>query len=160
MLIIYFLRRYECIAQGVYSYSLEYEANGVGDTLFSDCKLRLDGNPESLTFLIFTIPSHSVPVGASHKLRVWLRSLVPLASNDPAAYAGAFNDSYVYQRIWKTDTFKVGGRLDFESLGPKMVMAFSSGVPETVTVRGAPGGELHSPLGVLKEKTAGPGYGF
>ena len=145
----------------MYSYSLEYEANGVGETLFTDCKLRLDGNPESLTFLIFTIPSQSIPVGASHKLRVWLRSLVPLASGDPTAYAGAYKDSYVYQRIWKTDTFKVGGRLDFESLGPKMVMAFSSGVPETVTVRGPPGGELHSPTPtVVKEKTAGPGYGY
>lgn len=31
---------------------MEYEANGVGDMLFEDYKLRLDGDPRSLSFLI------------------------------------------------------------------------------------------------------------
>lgn len=79
-----------------------------------------------------------MPTNASHKLRVWLRSLVPLASIDPAtSYALPFNDSYIYQRIYKCDSFKIGARLDFETLGPKMVMAFSSGIPETVTSQSA-----------------------
>ena len=45
-----------------------------------------------------------------------------------------FNDSYIYQRIWKCDSFKVGGRLEFESLGSKMTMGFSSGMPEMIVM--------------------------
>jgi hypothetical protein len=33
--------------------------------------------------------------------------------------------NFIYQRIWSTDSFKVGNCLDFTALGPKMVM----GVP-------------------------------
>jgi hypothetical protein len=105
-----------------------------------------------------TTPSPSVPVNASHKLRVWLRSLVPLASIDPAtSYALPFNDSYIYQRIYKSDTFKIGARLDFETLGPKMVMAFSSGIPETVTSQNVPtvDEDLHSVKDIKSEKRGG-----
>ena len=76
-----------------------------------------------------------MPAGASHKLRVWIRSLVPLSSADPStSYVLPFNDSYIYQRIWKCDSFKIGGRLEFESLGPKMTLGFSSGMPETIVM--------------------------
>ncbi|KAF8961115.1 hypothetical protein BDZ97DRAFT_1905651 [Flammula alnicola] len=134
--LVTFTMRWQNVSNNLYKYSLEYEANGVGDTLFEDYRLRLDIDPRAISFLIFTIPSQSMPTGASHKLRVWLRSLVPLSSIDPAtSYVLPFNDSYIYQRIWKCDAFKIGARLDFESLGAKMVMAFSSGIPETVMVQ-------------------------
>ena len=133
-----------------------YEAGGVGDTLFEDFRLRLDGDPRSVTFVILyalflkslispahrhcsTIPTVSMPPGASHKLRVWVRSVVSLASTDPStSYELAFNDSYIYQQIWKCDSFKIGGRLDFESLGSKMIMGFSSGMPETIVMPNPP----------------------
>lgn len=35
-----------------YAYSMEYEANGVGDMLFEDYKLRVDEDPRKITFLI------------------------------------------------------------------------------------------------------------
>ena len=80
-----------------------------------------------------------MPIGASHKLRVWLRSLVPLSQVDPStSYVLPFNDSYIYQRIWKNDSFKIGGRLEFETLGSKMTMGFSSGMPETVVMPNPP----------------------
>jgi hypothetical protein len=164
----------------LYKYSLEYDANGVGELLFEDFKLRLEGDPRSITFLILcvsgipislspfthintwtasTMPTQCVPAGASHKLRVWLRSLVPISSVDPTtSYALPFNDSYIYQRVWKCDAFKIGSRLDFESLGPKMVMAFSSGLPETIMVQNpAPDEELNTVKALYKEKK---GYGF
>ncbi|KAF8165691.1 hypothetical protein B0H34DRAFT_649658 [Crassisporium funariophilum] len=152
--LVTFIVRWSCVTNKLYKYSLEYEANGVGDTLFEDYRLRLDGDPRAVTFLIFTIPSQSIPSGASHKLRVWLRSLVPLSSSDPTtSYVLPFNDSYIYQRIWKCDSFKIGGRLDFESLGAKMVMGFSSGIPETIVMSNpAPQADLHSPRSVYKEK--------
>jgi hypothetical protein len=140
-----------------------YEASGVGDTLFEDFRLRLDGDPRAVTFLILyalffyikiqwfsstarsTTPTTSMPAGASHKLRVWIRSLVPLTSVDPStSYVLPFNDSYIYQRIWKCDSFKIGGRLEFESLGSKMTMGFSSGMPETIVMPNPAPLDLHS----------------
>ncbi len=80
-----------------------------------------------------------MPVGATHRLRVWLRSLVPL-TNDPAiSQSLPFNDSYIYQRIFKLEEFKVGGRLEFNALGNKLVMGFSPrGGPETITMARSP----------------------
>ena len=154
--------RWKCVSNKLYKYSLTYEANGVGDTLFEDLRLRLDGDPRAVTFLILyaplvkqfvrlliatcsTVQTASVPVGASHKIRVWIRSLVPLTATDPStSYALPFNDSYIYQRIWKCDSFKIGGRLDFESLGSKMIMGFSSGMPETIVMPKPPSLELYT----------------
>ena len=34
---------------------------------------------------------------------------------------------YVYQRIWSTDSFKVGNSLDFTALGRKMIMGVPNG---------------------------------
>ena len=97
-----------------------------------------------LTFNSST-PSNSIPAGASHKLRVWIRSQVPLPASDPtASYVLPFNDSYIYQRIWKSDSFKIGYRLDFDSLGTKMVSAFSSGASETVLVPTVAQEDLHN----------------
>ena len=44
--------RWECISNKLYKYSLMYEASGVGDMLFEDFRLRLDGDPRAVTFLI------------------------------------------------------------------------------------------------------------
>lgn len=51
----------------------------------------------------------------------------------------------------------MGARLDFESLGPKMVMGFSSGVPETIITQNPPTGaeDLTSPRSIYKEKRGG-----
>ncbi|KAI6034910.1 hypothetical protein F5J12DRAFT_886741 [Pisolithus orientalis] len=32
-------------------------------------------------------------------------------------------ESYIYQRLWKTDDFKIGAYLDFDALGSKLIMA-------------------------------------
>ncbi|KAF6761984.1 hypothetical protein DFP72DRAFT_1041456 [Ephemerocybe angulata] len=142
--LVSFTVRWVRVQGNLYKYSLEYEAGGVGGGLFDDLRLKLDVDPRSVTFLIFTVPSNSVPAGASHKLRVWLRTLIPVSHGDPsAAYVLPFNDAYVYQRLWKTDDFKVGSNLQFENLGPKMVMGFSLGGPECIRVpvgRGYEGG--------------------
>ncbi|KAF9567434.1 hypothetical protein CPC08DRAFT_681331 [Agrocybe pediades] len=157
--LVTFIIRWKSLSNKTFSYSMEYEANGVGDILFEDLKLRLDGDPRSLSFLIYTTPSNSVPQGASHKLRVWLRSLVPLPPSDPAtSYALPFNDSYIYQRIWKYDAFKIGSRLDFDSLGSKMVKGFLAGPPQTSVIPNpVPATDLHSPRSVYREKR---GYDF
>ncbi|TEB37103.1 hypothetical protein FA13DRAFT_1726237 [Coprinellus micaceus] len=138
------------IQGNLFKYSMEYEAGGVGGVIFEDVRLKLDVGPRSVGFLIFTVPSNSVPPGASHKLRVWIRTLVPpsslVPSLDPSQpqqqnFTGLpFNDSYLYQRLYKTDDFKVGAHLQFESLGPKMIMAFSMGGPEVVGLAHAPHG--------------------
>jgi len=101
-------------------------------------------------------PSNSIPAGASHKLRIWIRSVAPLAAANTSAYGLPFNDSYIYQRIWKEDSFKIGSRLDFESLGAKMHMGFSAGGPETIVMPTAAASlDLSSPRSLFKEKRAG-----
>jgi hypothetical protein len=81
----------------------------------------------------------SLPAGATHRLRIWLRGLVPL-TNDPAmSHPLPFNDSYIYQRVFQLDDFKIGGRLEFHALGNKLVMAFPHcGGPETVQMSRPP----------------------
>ncbi|KAK2465942.1 hypothetical protein APHAL10511_001583 [Amanita phalloides] len=120
-----FIVRWQIVSHGTYKYTLDYEAGGVSSTLFDDLELRLDHDPRHITFVIYTIPQNSLPAGAAHGLRVWLRS--PLPSPDPA-----IPSSYTYQRVWKTDALKIGSRLNFDSLSSKVVMAHSRGGPETV----------------------------
>lgn len=79
----------------------------------------------------------SMPAGASHRIRIWLKTFVPVteAMSPTSAYSSPYNESFIYQRIWKTDTFKLGARLDFGSLGSKMITGFaSSGGPKTVPI--------------------------
>ena len=47
--------RWECVSNKLYKYSLMYEASGVGDMLFEDFRLRLDGDPRAVTFLILCV---------------------------------------------------------------------------------------------------------
>ena len=73
------------------------------------------------------------------------------------------SDSYVYQRIWKTDDFKLGAQLNFDALGPKMLMAFTTGGPETVAMPSAPpkrqhGGRTNSLTFI--EPMKGEDYGY
>ncbi|KAG0702423.1 hypothetical protein DFH29DRAFT_921502 [Suillus ampliporus] len=116
-----FIIRWKLVEVGLYSISLEYEAGGAGRTLFEDCYLRLECEPQIVTFMIYTIPVSSTPPGASHRLRFWLRT--PFVSHSPASSAiSQSGESYIYQRIWKSDDFKLGAGLNFDALGPKLVM--------------------------------------
>ncbi|KAF8645516.1 hypothetical protein AX16_007800 [Volvariella volvacea WC 439] len=130
--LVNYIVRWKHLGGGLYDYSMEYEGGGVGGVLFEDMKLRFEGNPRQVTFSIYTVPMESKPPGASHQLRVWLRSLISLSTTDP--YSLPFNDSYIYQRIYKNDGFKIGGKLDFASLNTKVVMGFSTGQPQVIPV--------------------------
>ncbi|KAF9061075.1 hypothetical protein BDP27DRAFT_378416 [Rhodocollybia butyracea] len=133
---VQFIIKWTHIAEGLYKYSFEYESAGVGAVLIEDFRLILQGNPRHVSFLIYTVPMNSMPTGASHRLRVWLKTFLPFPEvNDQSSNISLpFNDSYVYQRIWKSDSLKLGARLDFHSLGTKMVMGYSNGPPKTYTV--------------------------
>ncbi|KAF9057818.1 hypothetical protein BJ165DRAFT_1334693 [Panaeolus papilionaceus] len=159
--LVTYIVKWQHISNKLYRYSVDYEANGVGDTLLDDFRVRLDGDPRGVTFLIYTVPTSAIPAGASHKLRVWMRSLVPISNDPGTSYVLPFNDSYIYQRIWKCDNFRMGSRLDFDSLGTKMVKGFSVGAPETIVMPDPPASEahrasssvdLHSPRSVYAEK--------
>ncbi|KAJ7827684.1 hypothetical protein B0H14DRAFT_2163631, partial [Mycena olivaceomarginata] len=79
-----------------------------------------------VAFLVYTVPVRSVPAGASHRLRACLKT----RRDDPSA--GALDDSYAYQRVRRSDAFKIGARLDFEALGPRIVMGSPARAPQTV----------------------------
>lgn len=49
------MRRWQLISNKLYKYSMVYDANGVGDTLFEDLRLRLDGDPRTISFLILSV---------------------------------------------------------------------------------------------------------
>jgi hypothetical protein len=79
-----------------------------------------------VAFLVYTVPVRSVPAGASHRLRAWLKT----RRDDPSA--GALDDSYAYQRVRRSDAFKIGARLNFEALGPRIGMGCPADAPQTV----------------------------
>ncbi|KAI6018313.1 hypothetical protein EDC04DRAFT_2576497 [Pisolithus marmoratus] len=117
-----FIVRWRLVEVGIYALSFDYEAGGVGRNLFDGYHLKLDCEPQTITFMIYSIPAISVPRGASHRLRFWLRT--PHTSLSPASSVSSqITESYIYQRLWKTDDFKIGGYLDFEALGSKLIMA-------------------------------------
>ncbi|KAL0950087.1 hypothetical protein HGRIS_010088 [Hohenbuehelia grisea] len=130
-----FIVSWKSVDDGWYEYSLEYESGGVGGILFDDVKLRLDGDPRSVSFTIYTVPLTSTPPGASHRIRVWMRSVAPFPTDSRAngSFQMPFSESFIYQRIWKSDAFKLGAHLDFGALGSKVVLGFSSGAPSTIT---------------------------
>ncbi|KAL4081425.1 hypothetical protein V8B97DRAFT_24495 [Scleroderma yunnanense] len=117
-----FIVRWRSVEAGVYALSLDYDAGGVGRTLFDECYLRLDCDPQTVSFVIYSIPAISVPNGASHRLRFWIRT--PCTSVSPTSSISSQHvESYNYQRLWKSDDFKLGALLDFAALGPKLLMA-------------------------------------
>lgn len=111
-----FILRWEMLKEYVYSLTLEYEAGGVGKPLLEGMVVRLDFPPRDLGCYIYTIPVDSRPAGATHRVRAWLRSPSPFNSE------GDSYGSYVYQRIWSTDEFRIGGFLDFMDIDPKRVI--------------------------------------
>ncbi|KIY70387.1 hypothetical protein CYLTODRAFT_187395 [Cylindrobasidium torrendii FP15055 ss-10] len=117
--LVQFIIRWMRVAEDTYDYSMEYEAGGVGATLFEDLRLKVEGDPRTVTFHIYTVPVKSIPVNASHHVRVWMKTCCG-------------TDSYVYQRVWKSDGLKLGARLDFASLGNKIVIGRSLGMPTAV----------------------------
>ena len=71
--------------------------------------------------LISTVPITSTPPNASHRLRLWIRT--PASSSSPASSLNSLqNPSFIYQRLWKSDSFKLGSGLNFEVLSKKFVM--------------------------------------
>jgi len=119
--LVTFFVRWHPISRGQYNIALEYEAGGVARILFEDYRVRLDCDPQAVNFLLYTVPIPSTPHNASHRLRLWLRCLAP-ADSQSASHT-PFSDSYIYQRIWKSDNLKLGAHLQFEALGGKMAMA-------------------------------------
>ncbi|KAH7916226.1 hypothetical protein BJ138DRAFT_996226 [Hygrophoropsis aurantiaca] len=120
-----FILRWQLVEVGLYSLSLDYEAGGVGRMLFDNYELRLDCEPQTVSFMIYSIPISSTPAGASHRLRCWLRT--PYVSHSPVSSVISHpTESYIYQRLWKCDDFKLGAKLNFEALGSKLAM----GVPD------------------------------
>jgi len=49
------INRWKRIGGNLYKYSMGYEANGVGDLLFEDFRLRLDDDPQSISFVILSV---------------------------------------------------------------------------------------------------------
>ncbi|KAJ7584346.1 hypothetical protein C8J56DRAFT_149924 [Mycena floridula] len=141
---IQFVARWRLISEDLYKYTLEYDANGVGGVLIEDFRLILHGDPRKATFLIYTVPMQSAPEGASHRVRVWLKTYSSAPVDPTSTFSLPFSDSYVYQRIWKSDSFKIGAQLDFGSLANrKMVMGFSvGGGPKTIVMSQTGGGDL------------------
>ncbi|KAF5393058.1 hypothetical protein D9757_001117 [Collybiopsis confluens] len=133
---VQFIVKWTHLAEGLYKYTIEYESAGVGASLVEDFRLTVHGDPRSVSFLIYTVPMSSMPAGASHRIRVWLKTLLPFPDQDNQSsnISLPFNDSYIYQRIWKSDSLKLGARLDFFALGTKMIMGYSNGPPKTFTV--------------------------
>ncbi|KAF9782249.1 hypothetical protein BJ322DRAFT_206150 [Thelephora terrestris] len=111
-----FILSWELLKETVYSLTLEYEAGGVGKALLENMVVRLDFPPRDLGCHIYTIPLDSKPVGATHRVRVWLRSPSPFNAEGDS-YA-----AYTYQRVWSTDEFRIGGFLDFMDVDPKRVI--------------------------------------
>ncbi|KAI9447931.1 hypothetical protein H4582DRAFT_1802679, partial [Lactarius indigo] len=118
--------RWRQVLGGVYSLSLEYDGCGVGRVLFSDFIVNLDCPPEHLNFVLYTIPVTSTPRGATHRVRLWLRApdQVGLMTSPEGELPCS---QFIYQRIWSTDSFKVGNSLDFTALGPKVILGVPNG---------------------------------
>ncbi|KAK0190488.1 hypothetical protein F5146DRAFT_556477 [Armillaria mellea] len=130
---VQFIIRWHRIGEGVYDYSMEYECCGVGAVLFEDLRLKLECDPREVTFCIYTVPLKSLPVGASHRIRVWVKTSSGGQTSEPSPHnIMPFTESHVYQRVWKSDALKIGARLDFDALGSKMTMGYMQGGPKTV----------------------------
>jgi hypothetical protein len=121
-----FIIRWRQVLGRVYSLSLEYDGCGVGRVLFSDLIVTLDCPPEHLTFVLYTIPVTSTPQGATHRIRLWLRAPEEVGPTPPQE-GDPPSSQFIYQRIWSTDAFKVGNSLDFNALGPKLIMGVPNG---------------------------------
>ncbi|KAG6866117.1 hypothetical protein C0991_008425 [Blastosporella zonata] len=129
--LVTFSCRWHRVNDNLYKYSIDYDANGVGGNLIEDFRLRIDGDPRTVTFLIYSVPINSVPAGSSHRIRIWAKSLVSQSAAEHSTLP--FQDSYIFQRIYKNDMFKLGGQLDFENMSNKATMGFVAGPVQTIT---------------------------
>ncbi|KAF8125233.1 hypothetical protein K438DRAFT_1892162 [Mycena galopus ATCC 62051] len=143
---VQFVIRWQPLGDGYYRYTMDYAAGGVGNVLMDDLRLRVEGDPRRVAFLVYTVPVRSVPAGASHRVRVWLKTRTVPPPPAPAPAPPAPLESYVYQRVWKSDTFKIGARLDFEALSSRLVMGRMAGPPETVVM------DVLSPVGYQRDR--------
>lgn len=71
--------------------------------------------------LVSSVPVTSTPPNASHRLRLWIRTPVATVSSSSSVISHE-QQSYIYQRLWKSDNFKLGSELNFETLSSKLVM--------------------------------------
>jgi hypothetical protein len=70
---------------------------------------------------ISSVTVTSTPPDASHRLRLWIRT--PAAPQSPSSSVNSLeNHSFIYQRLWKSDSFKLGSELNFQTLSSKLVM--------------------------------------
>jgi len=125
--LVNFVIRWNLIDGDLYNISLEYETGGVGRLLFDNCHVHLDKDcdPQTIAFVIYSVPIMSTPPNASHRLRLWIRT--PALPQSPSSSANSLPDqSFIYQRLWKSDSFKLGSELNFGVLSSKLVM----GVPD------------------------------
>jgi len=125
------IAKWKIVGDSVYMLSLQYEHGGVGRILFENMSMRLSCLPEDINFVIYLLPISSTPQGASHRIRVWLRS--PITSMHGSHDSVLSIRSFVCQRIWGSDEFKVGSALDFTALGPRTVMGAPTGGVYTIT---------------------------
>ncbi|KAG5724742.1 hypothetical protein E4T56_gene8038 [Termitomyces sp. T112] len=134
--LVTFSCRWQRVNENLYKYSIDYDSNGIGGNLIEDLRLRIDGDPRTVTFLIYSVPINSVPAGSSHRIRIWTKSLVNTSSTEPSTLP--FQDSYIFQRIHKNDVFKIGAHLDFEKMSTKATMGFAVGSVQTVVMSSPP----------------------
>ncbi|KAG6902467.1 hypothetical protein C0995_016329 [Termitomyces sp. Mi166 len=126
------------VNENLYKYSIDYDSNGIGGNLIEDLRLRIDGDPRTVTFLIYSVPINSVPAGSSHRLRIWTKSLVNTPGPTTDLPTLPFQDSYIFQRIYKNDMLKIGAHLDFENMSTKAIMGFAAGPVQTIVMSSAP----------------------
>jgi hypothetical protein len=71
--------------------------------------------------LTSSVPATSTPPNATHRLRLWIRT--PTGPQSPTSSVNSHqNQSYIYQRLWKSDNFKLGSELNFQALSSNLVM--------------------------------------
>ncbi|KAJ6515261.1 hypothetical protein C8R45DRAFT_1086481 [Mycena sanguinolenta] len=141
---VQFVIRWHPLGDRHYRYTMDYVAGGVGNVLMDDLRLRIEGDPRQVTFLVYTVPVRSAPTGASHRVRLWLKTRSDPPTPVSPTQAPAV-ESYVYQRVWKSDAFKIGARLDFEAIDARLVMGSLTGPPQTIVM------DVLSPVGYQRD---------
>ncbi|KII94658.1 hypothetical protein PLICRDRAFT_33472 [Plicaturopsis crispa FD-325 SS-3] len=129
---IFYIIRWKQVSECEYDLSMEYEAGGVARTLFDDQHITFDCDPSAVMFLIYTISVSSNPPGGAHRIRLWVRT--PGTGRDiPLSTSHATQQSFVYQRLWRSDDLRIGARLDFGGLGKSVMATPAPGGPQYVS---------------------------
>ncbi|KAG6812097.1 hypothetical protein H0H92_004397 [Tricholoma furcatifolium] len=153
--LVTFICRWYRVNENLYKYTIDYDAGGVGGSLVEDLRLRIDGDPRTVTFHIYAVPIDSIPAGSTHRIRIWTKSLVSMSASDPPTLH-PFQDSYIYQRIYKNDMFKIGAQLDFESMSSKATMGFAVGGVQTVVMSTSIHASSPTPLNMGGSSSSSP----